>query len=99
MEIKGAEKRLDQADSFLTTLKRVLKKHWGIIILILIGFFFYWALTSEDITTNEASPEQATPSSYEEPYVVKELYEIDEYGDTILIDVYSDGYEDRYYLK
>jgi hypothetical protein len=47
MEIKKAETKLDQADSFLTKLKDILKKHWGILILLSIGYFFYWAFTTD----------------------------------------------------
>jgi len=47
MEIKNAETKLDQADSFLTKLKQLLKKHWGILTIIGIGYFFYWAFTTD----------------------------------------------------
>jgi hypothetical protein len=45
MDIDSAEKKLTSLDKFLTTLKVILKKHWGIITIILIGLFFYWVST------------------------------------------------------
>jgi len=59
MDIKGSEEKLNQVDSFLTTLTRVLKKHWLILTLLLVGFFFYWALTSEDPIVED---EQVAPT-------------------------------------
>jgi hypothetical protein len=40
MEIKDATSKLDQADGFLTKLKNVLRNHWGILSLILVGYLF-----------------------------------------------------------
>jgi hypothetical protein len=37
---KGSD-QLDKADGFLTKLKTILKKHWGIMLLLLIGFGIY----------------------------------------------------------
>jgi hypothetical protein len=34
---------------------------------------------------------------YEEKYIVELLYEIDQYGDTIFIDIYNDGTDSIYY--
>lgn len=41
MDIKDAESKLDQADSFLDKLKKVLRKNWGILTLILLGYGVY----------------------------------------------------------
>lgn len=43
MDIGDAENQLKKADSFLTTLEKLLKKHWKIIILLLLCGFVYWA--------------------------------------------------------
>jgi hypothetical protein len=48
MNIKDAEDQLKQADSFLTTLGNVLKKHWLLLTAITIGAFLYWAATLPD---------------------------------------------------
>jgi len=82
MEIKKAEDKLDQADSFLTKLKLVLKKHWGILLVITICFGLYWIFTTD--------PEEEVIS---EPYIIEEYYEIQDNGDTLLIEVWSDGVE------
>ena len=55
MEIKDAETKLEQADSFLTKLKPILKKHWGISIILLIVYLFYLAL-SGDTKEQQALP-------------------------------------------
>ena len=48
MDIKNAENKLDQADSFLTKLKVILKKHWGIILILALLGLGYWVVTSEE---------------------------------------------------
>lgn len=91
MDIKSAEKQLKHADSFLTTLTRILKKHWLILLLILFGWFIYWALTDDEI--QQEDPFEDVPYM-DEPYVIDQYYEYDEYaGDSILIEVWSDGTE------
>lgn len=93
---KGKEK-LNSADSFLTKLKAILKKHWGIILLCLVVYFFYWALTT-DPQEVEALPKNDT----DDYYIKDRLYIIDDYGyrngDTVYIDYYSDGYVEKYYI-
>lgn len=91
MDIKDAEKTIDTADSFLTKLKAFLKKHWGILTLLLIGYFFYWAFT----TDFEETPKETAPTEINnyQPYIVDSYLEIDEYGDTVLIEVWDDGHE------
>lgn len=49
MDFKDAENQLDKADSFMTKLKSFLKKHWGILLLLLLSYFIYWALNQPDI--------------------------------------------------
>lgn len=48
MDLDGAEKQLTKVDRFLTTLKSIIKKHWGIIICIAVSAFIYYAVTEED---------------------------------------------------
>ena len=101
MEIKNAENKLEQADSFLTKLKDILKKHWGILTILGIGYFFYWALTADF----EDEPIENTPvqtiskgktqqmNNSETPFVVEKYYEIDQNGDSLLIQLWNDGVE------
>ena len=86
MDIKGAEDKLDDADSFLTKLEKLLKKHWLILLLILVGYFIYWSLTSD-------FEEEPIINPREEQYIVDEYYEYQENGDSILIEVWNDGIE------
>lgn len=106
MEIKDVEKTIDQADSFLTKLKTLLKKHWGILLILSIGYFFYWAVTTdfpEEIEEDTHNIEEviSTPEHEETYTITKQTYTIDKagyrMGDTIYIDYYSDGYVDKYY--
>ena len=107
MEIKNAETKLDQADSFLTKLKDVLKKHWGILMLIGVGYFFYWAFTTdfEEEPIEEPKVETVQPvkkKKKDKKYkVIDRSYIIDKKGyrkgDTIYLDYYDDGFVDKYY--
>ena len=76
MEIKKAEDKLDQADSFLTKLKTILKKHWGILLLLGFGFGVYWMFTTDF----------EDESIEEEAYIIEEYEEIQDNGDTLLIE-------------
>ena len=110
MDLKNVEKTIDQADSFLTKLKNLLKKHWGILLILLVGYFFYWAFTTDFPEDELIDPieEVAPPHEHNrvmevdvDYYITKETYIIDNegyrMGDTIYIDYYSDGYIDKYY--
>ena len=63
MDIKGTEDKLNQVDSLLTTLTKILKKHW--LILILIGVatsvYFSWDyIISEPIEEEiQTDPDEA----------------------------------------
>lgn len=91
MEIKDATNKLDQADGFLTKLKTVLKKHWGILLLIGIILGIYLILTGDFEDDN------LTPATVEDIFIIEETYDLDKNGDTIYIDIYSDGTRDEYY--
>ena len=65
MDIKDAENKLDQADSFLTKLKVILKKHWGIILLLSVLALGYWVITSEDVA-EEPYQDEYYNESYDE---------------------------------
>ena len=111
MEIKNVEKTIDQADSFLTKLKALLRKHWGILLIILVGYFFYWSFTTDfpedienvhNVEDTHKIEEVISAPQHEETYTITKMtYTIDNRGyrkgDTIYIDYYSDGYVDKYY--
>ena len=87
MDIDKATNTVDKADGFFTRLNSFIKKHpFWFALLVIVGLG-YW-ISTWDLEEEDSSLEQI-----EVPYVVQELYEIDDYGDTILIDVYSDGTE------
>ena len=112
MEIKNAETKLDQADSFLTKLKDILKKHWGILSLLAVGYFFYWAFTTdfEEEPIEEPKIEQVQPvkkkkkkkvkhSQNKKYTITKKTYIIDDYGYRKGDTVYVDYYSDGYIEK
>ena len=45
IDLEKGQNQLDKADGFLTKLKEVLKKHWGILMILGLGGFMYWAFT------------------------------------------------------
>ena len=47
MDIKGVEKNLNDVDSLLTTLGKVLKKHWKLLLLIAVCYSIYWIWTTD----------------------------------------------------
>jgi hypothetical protein len=69
LDIEKGEKKLKQADSFLTTLTKLLKKHWLILLILLVGFLVYEAtyFSSDDELIEEVE------DYIEEPYYENEL--------------------------
>lgn len=51
MDIKESEQKLHQVDSFLTTLTKILKKHWFILLIILLGYGVYAIVTSDEFNS------------------------------------------------
>jgi hypothetical protein len=60
LDIKGAENKLDDADSFLTKLGIVCKKHWGKLLIIALMAFVYWAFTLPDVPADSEEDVQQT---------------------------------------
>lgn len=93
MDIDNAEKKLGSLDRFLTTLKDVLKKHWGILIVILIGFFIYWIFTLPPVDAPLPVQEDILPAEedmYFTPYTVPVVEEEQYYYEE------QPGYEEIY---
>jgi len=93
MDIEKGTEKLTHIDNFLSILKTLLKKHWGLIILLLLGYFFYWALTT-DLEEPIVEPKiEQNPmkniNGIDELYIVKEYYD----EDSVLVSVWSDGIE------
>jgi hypothetical protein len=105
MDIDKGTETLNKADGFLKTLKTLLRDHWGILMLIGLGLFVYWAVNLPDeeleptkIETVVVEKKVTEKSKYT---ITKQTYMVDDYGyrkgDTVLIDYYSDGFVDKYY--
>lgn len=56
MDVQGTENKIKQVDSLLTTLKTVLKKHWGILTIIAICAMGYWIWNLPDEPINDQDP-------------------------------------------
>lgn len=52
MDIEGADKKVKQVDSLLTSITKLLKTHWIILIVLALGVFIYFSYLTPD---NEAS--------------------------------------------
>jgi hypothetical protein len=48
LDIDKATENVGKIDNFLTSLKGLLKKHFGIIIILLLGALGYWFWTLVD---------------------------------------------------
>lgn len=56
MDLDKIDTGLKKAEGILETISRIIKRFWWLLILGLIVWFFYWALTSEDIHDVEQYP-------------------------------------------
>lgn len=82
MDLDKVDKATKKADSILETIGGIIKKHWWVILILLFAWFMYDALSTPIEEETEV-----------EPYLVEQVFEVDENGDTVLIDIYSDGSE------
>lgn len=81
MDTNDVEKKLDVADSVLTKIKVILKKHWGILLFLLFSYCTYWAFTQPApvqepvqqyvVDTLYTGPAEDTDTYYEDSTVAK----------------------------
>jgi hypothetical protein len=110
MDLDKGTETLNKADGFLTKLKDILKKHWGILLIVLSCYGIYEfgkavnEMEDEEVKTEIVEPKVADVEEKTTPKytITKKTFFIDDYGyrkgDTILIDYYSDGFIDKYYI-
>jgi len=79
--IDKATEKIGKIDAFLTASKAVVKKHWGFLILILIGVAGWWffGLVNEELEN---------PTEIVQPYIIDTYKE-----DGQVIEIWSDGVE------
>lgn len=46
--LKSLDNNLDVADSVLDKIGKILKKRWGIILLLVVGYLCYWFFSMVD---------------------------------------------------
>jgi sensor c-di-GMP phosphodiesterase-like protein len=51
----------------------------------------------DDEYVEQTSMQDTTPIEYDSLYIVEYLYELDSIGDTLYVDIYNDGFVDKYY--
>jgi hypothetical protein len=68
VDLEEGEEKLKKADSFLTTLTNLLKKHWLILLLLLLGYGVYSLFTMEDDSAEEIYYEEPSYQEQEEYY-------------------------------
>ncbi len=62
--VDDISKKLELADNWLTKLEVILKKHWGKLILLLVVYFIYWALSGEPVLYPDATFQAMDTSAY-----------------------------------
>ena len=67
IDLEKGQNQLDKADGFLTKLKEVLKKHWGILMILGLGGFMYWAFTLPPEELNDYSEDSQQEQVYQTP--------------------------------
>lgn len=70
MDLEKGTETLDKADGFLTKLKSLLKKHWGILLILLLGFGIY-----KFIVAVGEEMDNPTTTPIEQPYYQEEVYQ------------------------
>lgn len=58
MNLKDTEEKLKEVDSLLTTLTKLLKKHWIVLLLILLAWTGYFIWNYDDTEDEETQTEQ-----------------------------------------
>lgn len=94
------EKNIDKADSILTKLKTLLRKHWGILTLLLLGYGVYrfCCAVSEEIDKDAQTPvqeEQYMPAGTTEPTYVdsSQYYQEQPQTETMSQEEYNQMYD------
>lgn len=85
MKLKDVEHKLVQADSFLTALTKLLKKHWGILTLICLGVFVYFFLSK---ILDSENPYEAVFENYSNETIIDSLSSLENLSlnDSIVLD-------------
>lgn len=81
MDIKDAEDKIDQADSFLTKLWKFLGKHWGKLLIIGLCYCGYRFI---GLVNDEMKKEPEQPTVIDQFYFIKD-------GDSMIVRHWSDG--------
>lgn len=60
MDLKKAKNTVEQADGFLASLKSLLFKHWGLLLLLAVGYLVYWfcGMVVEEMEKEDAAIEE-----------------------------------------
>lgn len=94
---KDTEAKLDSVDTILTKVTKILKKHWLILIILLIGYggYEFVGLVQEEINKiNKPKVEEVAPQeTVTEHFVVREYDEEQSDGTWLRILVWSDSVE------
>jgi len=68
MDLKKVKNTVEQADGLLASLKTLLFKHWGILLLLGAGYLAYWfcGLVVEEMEKEDAAIEELEKQLREE---------------------------------
>jgi len=63
IDIEGADKKVKQMDGLLSSIERLLKKHWLILLVVLLGFCGYWVWTTPDVPMTDQTTSNSDSTS------------------------------------
>ncbi len=97
MDIKDAENQLDKADSFLDKLWKLLGKHWGKLLIIILCYVSYKFTILVVDEMNKPQQEEVQPVDV--PTISEQYYLLYDNGDSALVRNWSDGLVDTVFTN
>ena len=86
MDLENVENQIKKADSLMDTGWNFFKKHWWKLLILGVMYFFYWAFTTD-------FEEETADDTVDDAYIIETYKELGSTGDTLTIEVWSDGVE------
>lgn len=105
--LDSIDNKIGKLDRIFDHFNTIWKKHWGKIIILVVGasiyFFMKWAMSLPDEPQAESAQTEEKVTVNPSATIVEKTYIIDSEGyregDTIYVDKWSDGMIDKYYTN
>jgi hypothetical protein len=98
IDIDNATKQVDKADGFLTKLGALLKKHWKLIVLLLIcyGIYLFVGAVNDynakiQIDSSTINIDASIGEDTVQPHIINTYIDLDKNNNERTIDEWSDG--------